>query len=120
MEARAHRLRILGAPRVAAFLVQAGVVHGRQKLADLGQGFGPYREHPLVGRGVDAKKSRSTPSSSAPARGWPSGWNGSSARRCLPQAPADKAGTLELQRVGNCGHVFEGASGPLDSLSDTP
>lgn len=51
VEARAHRLRILGAPWVAAFLVQAGVVHGRQKLADLGQGFGPYREHPLVGRG---------------------------------------------------------------------
>lgn len=51
VEARAHRLRILGAPRVAAFLVQAGVVHGRQKLADMGQGFGPYREHPLVGRG---------------------------------------------------------------------
>lgn len=51
VEARAHRLRILGAPRVATLLVQAGVVHGRQELADLGQALGPHREPLLVGRG---------------------------------------------------------------------
>lgn len=37
-----------------------------------------------------------------------------------PAGPCRQSGTLELQRVGNCGHVFDGASRPLDSLSDTP
>ncbi|GMA18386.1 hypothetical protein GCM10025862_04070 [Arsenicicoccus piscis] len=105
---------------MAAFLVQAGVVHGRQKLADLGQGFGPYREHPLVGRGRGREEVEVDTIVLRTRAGLAERVEGSSARRCLPQAPAEKAGTLELQRVGNCGHVFEGASRPLDSLSDTP